>query len=599
VNVRTTTTLSSLALICAALLASLPSARPARAQESPAAGARRAGGARASISGRVVGDGGEPLPQVSVFVMPRASARPLRRPLIVGTDDEGNFVAADLDPGVYHVSVSAPGYIPDPEQFSADGAYRPGDFAVVRMIRGGVITGVVTDAGGAPLPALSVRVFRVRDPEGRPDAAPSAWGYVGADHTDDRGVYRVYSLLPGSYVVATGGGAVYSGWGPLSLYDGSAPTFYPSATRDTAAEVLVRAGQETAGVDIRYRDERGHRVTGTLALPARATADSGGEGVSISLNYAGSGVVAAHAWVGLQEPERSFSLEGVADGDYEVQAQLQARDGVSASAPPQRVGVRGADVTGLRLTLAPLASISGNVVAEAAPEAVRALADCKGRLAAAPPQEMLVVARRDPRASGAQPPPRGTQQREASPDEAGAFTLRQLEPGAYRFEARPLDENFYVRSIQLPPAAGRAAPSGVLHVGSGQQLSGLSVRLAAGAASAAGSVVPAEAGAPALGSLRVYLVPAERERADEVLRYAEATPTPGGSFAFRNLAPGRYLLVVRAVEANEARPRPASWDADARARLRRDAEAAAVTLELQPCQRASDLTLRYPQTPKK
>ncbi|HEV3470386.1 MAG TPA: carboxypeptidase-like regulatory domain-containing protein [Pyrinomonadaceae bacterium] len=596
-NVRTSTALSRLALVCGVLVAWPAFAPAALAQEGRApAAARPARGARGSISGRVVGEGGEPLAQVTVFVTPRGSVRQPSRPRVVVSDDGGNFVAPGLEPGVYHVGVSAPGYVPDPEQLSAVEAYRPGDFVVMRMLRGGVVTGVVTDAAGAPLAALSVRAFRVRDHEGRP--AASSWNFSNEDQTDDRGVYRIYGLPPGTYVVAAGGGA--QRWGYVSPYDGNAPTFYPSGTRDTAAEVSVRAGQETAGVDIRYRDERGHRVTGTLAPTGAAAAGEPGEGASVVLNYAGSGVPAAHAWVGAQDVNRSFSFEGVADGDYEVLASMQTRDGVSASSASQRVSVRGADVTGLRLTLAPLASVSGTVSAEAAPEAVRALAECKGRAAAPLLQETLVIARGDPKAAGtpAQPPRRGPQVREASPDEAGEFTLRHLEAGAYRLGARPLDENFYVRSIQPPPAAGRAAAGAMLQVVGGQRLAGLSIRLAAGAASAAGSVA-AEPGAPPFAALRVYLVPAERERAEDTLRYAEATPTPAGSFAFRNLAPGRYLLVVRATDAAEARPRPPFWDADARAALRREAAAAGLTLDLQPCQRAADLTLRYPVSKEK
>ena len=30
-----------------------------------------------------------------------------------------------------------------------------------------------------------------------------------------------------------------------------APTYYPSATRDTAAEVSLRGGEESSGIDIR------------------------------------------------------------------------------------------------------------------------------------------------------------------------------------------------------------------------------------------------------------------------------------------------------------------------------------------------------------
>ena len=614
------------ALLAAALLAAVACARPARGQESggaagtvgAAAAARRPAGegarqgvaATGSISGRVVGDGGESLPGVAVFVRPRGSG-PARQFPQHTSDEEGNFVVKGLAPGAYHVSAHAPGYVLDPEQLNAaaaGGAHRLGDFVTVRLLRGGVITGAVSDAAGEPLVALRVRVFRVRDHDGRP--ASALWNFVSEDQTDDRGVYRVYALPPGGYVVAAGGGL--NQWGPALPYASDAPTFYPGGTRDTATEITVRAGQEVAGIDIRHREERGYRVTGTLTNAPPANDDTG-YGVGVVLTYAGSGVTAASAWVSTREAERVFSLEGVADGDYEVQAQVQTNDGAGSSSAPQRVTVRGADVTGLKLALVPLASAGGTLVAEPAPEALRALGDCKGRAAAALPQETLVLARRDLRAVA---PARGAQGREAAPDEAGAFTLRNLEAGAYRFEARPLDGNFYVRSVELPPAAPSAARPGaptapgrapaaastnLFHVGPGQQLSGLEVRLAAGAAAAAGRVVAADAGTPLppFHTLRVYLLPAERERADDVLRYAEATPAADGSFAFRNLAPGRYLSVVRATDAKDAPPRPAFWDADGRARLRREAEAANLTLDLQPCQRADDLAPRYPQPPNK
>src|SRR5205085_2313157 len=106
-------------------------------------------------------------------------------------------------------------------------------------------------------------------------------------------------------------------------------------------------------------------------------------------------------------------------------------------------------------------------------------------------------------------------------------------------------------------------------------------------------------GDPERPRLRVHLLPAEREHADDVLRFFETTPGADGAFLFKNLPPGRYLLLARlAADANDATPRPASWDADARARLRREAEAANTTVELQPCQRATDFALRFPPLPK-
>jgi hypothetical protein len=80
------------------------------------------------------------------------------------------------------------------------------------------------------------------------------------------------------------------------------------------------------------------------------------------------------------------------------------------------------------------------------------------------------------------------------------------------------------------------------------------------------------------------------------LHYYEAPVSADGTFAFKNLAPGRYLALARpfVVEAGESAPRPAAFDADRRALLRREAESASTTVELQPCQRTNDFVLRFP-----
>ncbi|MDT5296127.1 MAG: hypothetical protein QOJ76_3007, partial [Acidobacteriota bacterium] len=64
--------------------------------------------------------------------------------------------------------------------------------------------------------------------------------------------------------------------------------------------------------------------------------------------------------------------------------------------------------------------------------------------------------------------------------------------------------------------------------------------------------------------------------------------------------PGRYLVLARTSSDADAAaaPRPAAWDADSRAKLRREAEAANTPAELQPCRRTTDFTLRFPPTTK-
>ena len=221
------------------------------------------------------------------------------------------------------------------------------------------------------------------------------------------------------------------------------------------------------------------------------------------------------------------------------------------------------------------------------------------------PQETLITVspERPSTAAGAAPRPSSRRliTRETAPEETGDFSIRSLEAARYRLSFRPFDESLYVRSVQLPgaaPNAPAAAARDSFDLRPGQQLSGVAVRLAEGAAGFGGRVSTAEGASPQTPpTTRVHLVPQERERAGDTLRYYEAAVAPDGAFSFKNLAPGRYLLLARAeAETAEAPHRPAAFDADTRARLRREAEAAGVTVELQPCQRTSDYALKFPQS---
>ncbi|MDT5294104.1 MAG: hypothetical protein QOJ76_984, partial [Acidobacteriota bacterium] len=569
---------------------SLPTQGAADVDASKAPGGKDASRAprapAAPIKGRIVGDAGEPLAGVAVYAMPRVVNSIFRSPHVVTADDDGNFEVRGLDPGLYMLNASLPGYVSevDPLTGRPGGAYRPGDNATIRLVRGGVVTGSVTDSQGEPLVALNVRAFRVRDLDGHTPQTP--FPFSAEDRTDDRGVYRIYGLLPGFYYVLVGGFSP-SAFGPGTAYGNDAPTFYPSGTRDTAVEVAVRAGQETAGVDVRYREEQGHRVTGTVEIPPGAPSEFG---AGVLLTFASTGMVAASSGVNSTTSERSFSIEGVADGDYDLQALGGAREGLSIASAPQRVSVRGTDVTGLRVTLMSLASAAGTIVIEPATEAERALDACKSVRAAQLPQETLISVTPDRAASPVQLISRLSSPHDATPDESGDFTLRSLEPGRYHFSFRLFDDALYVRALQLPgssssnaaslsnaaaatpasprtanPSSQRTADSapqrtanqrnanptttrttnptttthatpaavassnaaasarGLLELKAGQQLSGLIVRLAEGAASFGGRVVPAEGNAPppAFAQLRVHLIPQERERADDPLRFYE------------------------------------------------------------------------------
>ncbi|HEX8072357.1 MAG TPA: carboxypeptidase-like regulatory domain-containing protein [Pyrinomonadaceae bacterium] len=561
-----------------------------------------------ALRGRVVTEDGQPVGNAQVFAF-----SPNRRRATATTDADGQFTLRLAERGAYTVSAYAPGYVDAAtlprEPTTPPVYYHAGETASVRLIKGGVITGRVTDARGEPVVAARVRVFAARVIDGRRTfvaAGPPVPRALSA--TDDRGVYRLYGLPPGEYILAAGGES--SGLlGLPSAYDEDAPTFYPSTTRDGAVTIALQSGQELTDVDVRYRGEPGHTVSGVV--------DTGGvpggtSSCQVRLMPVGFNAGDARLLFG---DAQSFVFGGVADGDYDLIAERYDNDPARAAAVALRVRVRGADVTGLRPALVPLAALSGRVVLEVAPPAAASAraadatsatdanagerASCRAQPGGAL-VETLVFARRAAPPNPDQPRTGGASGGVATPDEKGAFVMRAIAPGRFRLDVRPPSPDWYVRAVTLaaapPAAAPRAAETGLPAEGftlaSGAQLAGLTVALAPGAAELRGRAVPATEGA-ALPALRLFLVPDERERADDALRYAFVDTDAAGAYAFPNLAPGRYRLLARPAPARE-RPdtTPPVFDAPTRTRLRRQAESAPA-VELQPCQRLADHTLRY------
>src|SRR5215813_2619311 len=149
------------------------------------------------ITGRVVSDSGQPLAGASVFASISTGPSNQR----TATDSEGNFKLQGLDAGLYRLSASLPGYVFQSYQTDLNNVnafYRPGESASLTLIKGGVIAGTITSIEGQPVVSVSVRAFRVRDGEG--NKVPSAT-FSQPRMSDDRGYFRIYGLLPGTYLV--------------------------------------------------------------------------------------------------------------------------------------------------------------------------------------------------------------------------------------------------------------------------------------------------------------------------------------------------------------------------------------------------------------
>ena len=497
-----------------------------------------------------------------------------------------------LDPLTYMVFASFPTYVLAPRDPDSTQApyYRVGDSVRIQLIRGGVITGSVTTPAGEPVISVRVQASMIRDANGKPLRYGASFR---ERQTDDRGIYRIYGLSPGTYVVSAGGAGNFSGFNP---YDVDTPTFAPSSTRDTATEVNVQPGGEASNVDIRYRGEPGHIISGNAIDPAAQTTPSG---FTIFMTPIASG---RSQWsnASYQSPGSSgFSFYGVADGDYDLMAQTYFPTGEVAISDPRRVKVSGSDITGVELTVKPLGSIAGHLAFEdsKAPE-------CKGKRRPLLGETLITPWHNEKNTTKDQPQFPWSYGSPVLPDKQGDFTLRNLAPGQYRFHTRPFAKYWYLQSILLRPAVATAAKTATANrsvdaarnwttVNSGARVSGLLITLAEGAASVKGQIKLAE-GQKVPPKLFVYLVPAEPEKAEDILRYFASLVETDGNFLLNNLPPGRYWALAKAAAENESAVLSKLRlpdEAEYRTKLRQEAELAKTEAELKPCQNLTDYQL--------
>ncbi len=552
---------------------------------------------KGAIKGKINTDDGQPIEGANVNVN-AAHASGLGGWRQLQTDDEGNFVADELAPGLYTVSVGSNAYV-IPERSFLPEYYRLGDVLNFTLSKGGVITGRVTNALGEAVIAAPIRVERVTDLEGRKTI--SEWWYGQQRKTDDRGVYRVYGLPAGRYIVSVGGTAQYR-TGPPNSYESSIPTFYPSATRAGATEVTVNVSEEVRGIDIRYRTEKGQTISGKITgVPVENSTN----GVQIYLyRYPGNGLELT-TFVLPTDPTQSFEFYTVPEGEYELEASVyggEKKD--SYKSLRKRITVKSGNLTGIVLPLVALGSVEAKIEWEITPEKERK-AECQATRPPLPEETMIWFVKDDPKVGGGVS--LDSSRRYALPNEKAELKYQMLEAGVYRFAPRLLDESWYVKAVAAKSnsvaqsSSAKAETTRTLDLSkqgvelkSGDKRKDILLTLTNGAASLSGRVV-AEKSQALPSRMRVHLIPAEKEAADDLLRYAEQK-TKDGNFTFRNLAPGKYWLVVRKVADDESDPQhvnPLAWDSIARKALRREAELTNKAIDLTPCQREKTFNLIF------
>ena len=174
----------------------------------------------------------------------------------ITTDQDGYYRVNNLVAGSYEVFPSAPAFVvggTNARRAKAVivGEDEPIDGINFSLVRGGVITGRVTDADGRPVIQQGVQLYRIETAAPDPQAPQRPLSPANASATDDRGIYRMYGLVPGRYKIAAGKGedpfAPPVAPGRL-IYT---QVFYPDTTDNTKATTIeVTEGSEAKDIDI-------------------------------------------------------------------------------------------------------------------------------------------------------------------------------------------------------------------------------------------------------------------------------------------------------------------------------------------------------------
>jgi hypothetical protein len=560
----------------------------------------------ASIVGTVVvADSKQPARKTRVNL----SGSELRGGRSVTTDSLGRFAFANLPAGRFTLSASKPGHVNVSYGQRRPGAGRPGTpiqledgqkvEVQLQMPRGGVITGVLLDEQGEAIPGTQVRVLRYAMQSG-----VRTLQMAGSGSTDDRGIYRIYGLQPGEYVVAATprnpGNAdaemrmreeltamasrmeTVAATDPVQARElaqrmatlqgqvsatsteepttGYAPVYYPGTTSAAAAQsVIVGLSEERQGVDFQLQLVSVARIEGVVVTSTAQAAQN----VQVTLINIGQEVAGIGNTTARPDNEGRFRFSNIAPGQYLLVARgtlggPAGRGGRGAAMPELEAAARARGAPApqgpepARLWAMSEISVDGRTVSNLVLTLQPGMS-VSGRIAfdGTTLQQPADLTRLRVTAN---PMDVGGVREVASPasgrvDASGRFMINGVVPGRYRLSASGAGTGWTLASSIVDSQDTLDVP---IEVKPNQSVVGAVITFTDRQTELSGAIVNDKGQSVPDYSIIVY--PSDRDYwRPQSRRIVSTRPATDGRFLFRNLPPGEYRI------APVLDPEPGAW----------------------------------------
>ena len=440
--------------------------------------------------------------------------------LAVLTDDEGKFVFDAVPPGEYRVVSSRTGFIAArragaANQVSVKAGGRVSNVSFP-MLPQGVIAGRVLDEEGEPVQGAQIQVMNRRVQRG-----VSNWVGMRGNASNDLGEFRIAGIQPGKVLLQITppgmrrGGVPVSGRPAENASQGYVTMYYPGVLDPSQAMPLdVRPGTELTNLDITLRKTDVFRITGRAL-------DTNGEPMqrfivtATRVDQTGAGPA---GFSGGARNDGTFQIANLPAGEYRVMVRRLTGGPQNQAGGMATVSVNSGDVEGLVVQVSDGFTVTGKVEVEG--QSTTVISPRSLRVNLLPAEAGMIMM--------------GT--RPAAPAEDGTFTMQGVTPGKYRIPAMTVG-GAYLAEVQI----------------GGQDYFGKEIDLTGGVPGPVRIVYRTD-GATIQGSVELpetkamtppvaVIVPADAElRA--ALQPQQANVDDTGSFQFKNLRPGEYLLWV-------------------------------------------------------